>query len=116
MMEEFDDQLPARRFDNFQFVEYNAVMQVNKKNPEAGFAIVALMEIPGAFLRYPLAVHVSIYGLTRINVTQCRAIPDDPPSRHALIDAGDQWEGAHSLFELTKVQLYLRSVRISGGN
>lgn len=48
MMQEFDDQLPARRFDNFQFVEYNAVMQMNKKNPEAGFAIMALMEIPGA--------------------------------------------------------------------
>lgn len=47
MMKEFDDQLPARRFDNFQFVEYNAVMQMNKKNPEAGFAIMALMEIPG---------------------------------------------------------------------
>ncbi|KAF4318171.1 hypothetical protein BBO99_00004775 [Phytophthora kernoviae] len=46
MMEEFDDKLPARRFDNFQFVEYNAVMQLNKKNPEAGFAIMALMEIP----------------------------------------------------------------------
>ncbi|KAK1931202.1 E3 ubiquitin-protein ligase RGLG2 [Phytophthora citrophthora] len=48
MMEEFDDKLPARRFDNFQFVEYRAVMQVNKKNPEAGFAIMALMEIPVA--------------------------------------------------------------------
>ncbi|KAF1319962.1 Copine family protein 2, partial [Globisporangium splendens] len=46
MMKEFDDQLPARRFDNFQFVEYNGVMQMNKKNPEAGFAIMALMEIP----------------------------------------------------------------------
>uniref|UniRef100_H3GMG6 VWFA domain-containing protein n=1 Tax=Phytophthora ramorum TaxID=164328 RepID=H3GMG6_PHYRM len=46
MMEEFDDKLPTRRFDNFQFVEYNAVMQLNKKNPEAGFAIMALMEIP----------------------------------------------------------------------
>jgi E3 ubiquitin-protein ligase RGLG len=49
MMEEFDDKLPARRFDNFQFVEYNSVMQLNKKNPEAGFAIQALMEIPGAY-------------------------------------------------------------------
>jgi E3 ubiquitin-protein ligase RGLG len=49
MMNEFDDALPSRRFDNFQFVEYNAVMQLNKKNPEAGFAISALMEIPGTF-------------------------------------------------------------------
>lgn len=47
MMEEFDDQLPARRFDNFQFVNYNAVMERNSRNPDAGFAMAALMEIPG---------------------------------------------------------------------
>lgn len=47
MMEEFDDKLPARKFDNFQFVEYNSVMQLNKRNPEAGLAIMALMEVPG---------------------------------------------------------------------
>ncbi|KAE9102711.1 hypothetical protein PF010_g14013 [Phytophthora fragariae] len=46
LMEEFDDQLPARRFDNFQFVEYNKVLKRNMKNPEAGFAMQALMEIP----------------------------------------------------------------------
>ncbi|GMF10893.1 unnamed protein product [Phytophthora lilii] len=47
MMEEFDDKLPARRFDNFQFVEYNKVLKRNLRNPEAGFAMQALMEIPG---------------------------------------------------------------------
>ncbi|RLN77883.1 hypothetical protein BBJ28_00010540 [Nothophytophthora sp. Chile5] len=47
MMEEFDDQLPARRFDNFQFVDYNTVLKRNLRNPEAGFAMQALMEIPG---------------------------------------------------------------------
>ncbi|RHY57899.1 hypothetical protein DYB34_003397 [Aphanomyces astaci] len=47
MMEEFDDQLPARRFDNFQFVEYNKVLRLNQRNPEVGFATAALMEIPG---------------------------------------------------------------------
>lgn len=50
MMKEFDDELPARRFDNFQFVEYNAVMKLNARNPDAGFAIMALMEIPGAIM------------------------------------------------------------------
>ncbi|POM58324.1 Hypothetical protein PHPALM_37044 [Phytophthora palmivora] len=49
MMEEFDDQLPARRFDNFQFVEYNKVLKRNMKNPEAGFAMQALMEIPDQY-------------------------------------------------------------------
>ncbi|KAG2522771.1 hypothetical protein JM16_004487 [Phytophthora kernoviae] len=48
MMEEFDDKLPTRRFDNFQFVEYNQVLKRNMKNPEAGFAMQALMEIPGS--------------------------------------------------------------------
>ncbi|RLN87547.1 hypothetical protein BBJ28_00013090 [Nothophytophthora sp. Chile5] len=47
MMEEFDDKLPARRFDNFQFVDYNTVLKRNLRNPEAGFAMQALMEIPG---------------------------------------------------------------------
>lgn len=47
MMEEFDVKLPARKFDNFQFVEYNSVMKLNKRNPGAGLAIMALMEIPG---------------------------------------------------------------------
>ncbi|KAJ0400203.1 hypothetical protein P43SY_009520 [Pythium insidiosum] len=46
MMDEFDDQLPQRRFDNFQFVEYEKVMCMNQRNPEAGFAMAALMEIP----------------------------------------------------------------------
>jgi hypothetical protein len=47
MMEEFDDELPARRFDNVQFVEYTKVLKRNLRNPEAGFAMQALMEIPG---------------------------------------------------------------------
>ncbi|OQR99523.1 hypothetical protein THRCLA_21826 [Thraustotheca clavata] len=46
MMNEFDDNLPQRRFDNFQFVEYAKVLQYNKINPDIGFATAALMEIP----------------------------------------------------------------------
>ncbi|KAF0694982.1 Aste57867_14170 [Aphanomyces stellatus] len=46
MMEKFDDELPARRFDNFQFVEYNKTLRYNAHNPEVGFATAALMEIP----------------------------------------------------------------------
>ncbi|EQC33041.1 hypothetical protein SDRG_09561 [Saprolegnia diclina VS20] len=46
MMNEFDDNLPSRRFDNFQFVEYAKVLQFNKRNPEVGFATAAMMEIP----------------------------------------------------------------------
>eukprot|EP00736_Rhodelphis_marinus_P005067 Rmarinus@m.28204 len=49
LMEEFDDDLPARKFDNFQFVDYNKVMQYNAHNPDIGFAISALMEVPDQF-------------------------------------------------------------------
>jgi hypothetical protein len=44
MMDEFDDKLPQRAFDNFQFVEYTKYAQ----NP-AAFALNALMEIPEQF-------------------------------------------------------------------
>jgi len=46
MMEEFDDELPARKFDNFQFVELNKTIRQNPKNFEAAFALNALMEVP----------------------------------------------------------------------
>lgn len=45
IMEEFDDHLPERRFDNFQFVDFH-VSQKECKNPESAFALAALMEIP----------------------------------------------------------------------
>eukprot|EP00162_Nutomonas_longa_P007811 comp18052_c0_seq1/m.31562 comp18052_c0_seq1/g.31562 ORF comp18052_c0_seq1/g.31562 comp18052_c0_seq1/m.31562 type:complete len:263 (-) comp18052_c0_seq1:19-807(-) len=44
-MEEFDDGLPRRTWDNFQFIDYHAVVR-NAKHPEPAFAIAALQEIP----------------------------------------------------------------------
>eukprot|EP00295_Goniomonas_pacifica_P026949 CAMPEP_0175936506 /NCGR_PEP_ID=MMETSP0108-20121206/21644_1 /TAXON_ID=195067 ORGANISM="Goniomonas pacifica, Strain CCMP1869" /NCGR_SAMPLE_ID=MMETSP0108 /ASSEMBLY_ACC=CAM_ASM_000204 /LENGTH=479 /DNA_ID=CAMNT_0017260585 /DNA_START=61 /DNA_END=1500 /DNA_ORIENTATION=- len=50
MMEEFDDGLPARDFDNFQFVSH---FDIASRHPGAGFdaafATAALMEIPEQF-------------------------------------------------------------------
>eukprot|EP01012_Entosiphon_sulcatum_P011071 TRINITY_DN1662_c4_g1_i1.p2 TRINITY_DN1662_c4_g1~~TRINITY_DN1662_c4_g1_i1.p2 ORF type:complete len:304 (-),score=74.90 TRINITY_DN1662_c4_g1_i1:189-1100(-) len=43
-MEEFDDRVARRRFDNFQFVEYNGVQAA--RNADVQFALRALMEIP----------------------------------------------------------------------
>lgn len=48
-MEHYDDELPERRFDNFQFVEWDAVRrsgQCSAAAMEARFALHALMEVP----------------------------------------------------------------------
>eukprot|EP00286_Rhodomonas_abbreviata_P019728 CAMPEP_0181309400 /NCGR_PEP_ID=MMETSP1101-20121128/11992_1 /TAXON_ID=46948 /ORGANISM="Rhodomonas abbreviata, Strain Caron Lab Isolate" /LENGTH=275 /DNA_ID=CAMNT_0023415879 /DNA_START=93 /DNA_END=920 /DNA_ORIENTATION=- len=48
IMEEFDDELPTRRFDNFQFVPFDKVIRGVPPggNADAVFACSALMEIP----------------------------------------------------------------------
>jgi len=47
-MEEFDDALPERQFDNFQFVNFHDIM-VKYDGDELIFAREALMEIPDQF-------------------------------------------------------------------
>ncbi|KAF0688543.1 Aste57867_19859 [Aphanomyces stellatus] len=51
LMHNFDDNLPQRTFDNFQFVEFNRVVQgiANPTHRETRFALEALMEIPEQF-------------------------------------------------------------------
>lgn len=44
-MKKFDDGLTDRLFDNFQFVNFHELMK-DSDNPEAAFALQALMEIP----------------------------------------------------------------------
>jgi E3 ubiquitin-protein ligase RGLG len=47
LMDHFDDDLPQRRFDNFQFVEFNKVFdRYPAERREAAFATHALMEVP----------------------------------------------------------------------
>ena len=52
-MEEFDDELPERKFDNFQFVEFNEIKEMSGGGSgakfESSFALAALMEIPDQY-------------------------------------------------------------------
>jgi len=48
LMEEFDDGLPTRKFDNFQFVNFHKTL-IQAENREVDFALAALQEIPDQF-------------------------------------------------------------------
>ncbi|KAH6825270.1 RING domain ligase1 [Perilla frutescens var. hirtella] len=61
MMQEFDDNLPERAFDNFQFVNFTDIMSrnVEQSRKEADFALSALMEIP---TQYQATLELNILG------------------------------------------------------
>ncbi|QKF93857.1 VWA copine [Fadolivirus algeromassiliense] len=48
-METFDDDIPTRDFDNFQFVNFHEIMNGLYENKEIEFAKRALMEIPDQY-------------------------------------------------------------------
>ncbi|KAJ9140238.1 hypothetical protein P3X46_030910 [Hevea brasiliensis] len=64
MMKEFDDNIPARAFDNFQFVNFTEIMSKNmdRSRKEAEFALAALMEIPS---QYKATIELNLLGSTR---------------------------------------------------
>ncbi|KAL9226383.1 hypothetical protein vseg_002204 [Gypsophila vaccaria] len=51
MMREFDDNIPSRAFDNFQFVNFTQIMSKNidTSRKQTEFALSALMEIPSQY-------------------------------------------------------------------
>lgn len=61
MMKEFDDNIPARDFDNFQFVNFTEIMAKNvpQGRKETEFALSALMEIPP---QYKATVELNLLG------------------------------------------------------
>ncbi|KAM7471240.1 hypothetical protein LguiA_009423 [Lonicera macranthoides] len=61
MMKEFDDNIPARAFDNFQFVNFTEIMskKVDRSRKEADFALAALMEIPS---QYKATLELNLLG------------------------------------------------------
>ncbi|XP_062207807.1 E3 ubiquitin-protein ligase RGLG2-like [Phragmites australis] len=80
MMKEFDDNIPARAFDNFQFVNFSEIMSKNtpQLRKEAAFALSALMEIPQ---QYKATVELGILG--RRSFKSPDRVPLPPPTgRH----------------------------------
>ncbi|KAL8465647.1 hypothetical protein ACS0TY_034938 [Phlomoides rotata] len=76
MMREFDDNIPSRAFDNFQFVNFTEIMSKNidRSRKEAEFALSALMEIPS---QYKATLELNILGDTRRKGVDRVALP--PP-------------------------------------
>lgn len=64
MMRKFDDNIPSRAFDNFQFVNFTEIMlrPINASKKEAEFALSALMEIPAQF---KAAMNLQLLGRRR---------------------------------------------------
>ncbi|KAL6960516.1 E3 ubiquitin-protein ligase rglg2, partial [Sarracenia purpurea var. burkii] len=76
MMKEFDDNIPARDFDNFQFVNFTGIMSKNapQSRKETEFALAALMEIPS---QYKATIELNILGGRKENAPQ--RVPLPPP-------------------------------------
>ncbi|KAF7801592.1 E3 ubiquitin-protein ligase RGLG2-like [Senna tora] len=78
MMKEFDDNIPARAFDNFQFVNFTEIMSRNipSSRKEAAFALAALMEIPS---QYKATVELNLLGSSR-KANALQRVPLPPPT------------------------------------
>ncbi|XP_022947337.1 E3 ubiquitin-protein ligase RGLG4 isoform X2 [Cucurbita moschata] len=78
-MKKFDDKIPARDFDNFQFVNFTEIMSRNVATPEkeAAFALAALMEVP---LQYKAVKEMDLLGHVTGKAKLVR--PRPPPTRY----------------------------------
>ncbi|XP_057982996.1 E3 ubiquitin-protein ligase RGLG2-like [Malania oleifera] len=76
MMREFDDNIPTRAFDNFQFVNFTEIMSknVSQSRRETEFALAALMEIPS---QYKATIELNILGNRKGGVPERISLP--PP-------------------------------------
>ncbi|CAH8356274.1 unnamed protein product [Eruca vesicaria subsp. sativa] len=86
-MRKFDDKIPKREFDNFQFVNFTEIMKRDSSESakETAFALAALMEIP---FQYQAATELNLLGKTtgvakKIN-PRPPPIPYTPPIRTEL--------------------------------
>ncbi|KAK4755114.1 hypothetical protein SAY87_008871 [Trapa incisa] len=99
MMRKFDDNIPARAFDNFQFVNFTQIMQKNTpwSKKEADFALAALMEIPA---QYKATLCLQLIGHSRGSMERYPLLPPErinstTPSRknmHPIRNETEEWE------------------------
>ncbi|CAA3016857.1 E3 ubiquitin- ligase RGLG2-like [Olea europaea subsp. europaea] len=91
MMKEFDDNIPARDFDNFQFVNFTEIMSKNvqQSRKETEFALSALMEIPS---QYKATMELNLLGGRKGNAPERVALP--PPVYGAQL--GDSSKFTHA--------------------
>ncbi|EYU22544.1 hypothetical protein ABFS82_05G021300 [Erythranthe guttata] len=103
MMQEFDDNLPARAFDNFQFVNFTDIMSKNVEysRKEAAFALSALMEIPS---QYQATLELSILGQQTGNAPRRTALP--PPVGRGNVTTRHNPYSTSSSQRNTNVPLY----------
>lgn len=75
-MKKFDDKIPRRGFDNFQFVNFTGIMSSNLSptHKETAFALAALMEIP---IQYTAINDLGLLG--QVTGNEKRVIPRRPP-------------------------------------
>jgi len=92
LMDRFDDELPERRFDNFQFVNFNKVFQ---KYPaecrEAAFATHALMEVPDQYRAIKRLGLLSQEKSKRKGLTIDHRAPSKPFSPPDRTTPADPW-------------------------
>lgn len=75
-MKNFDDKIPTREFDNFQFVNFTDIMNKNATptEKETAFALAALMEIP---IQYKATLELNLLG--HVTGRAKKIVPRPPP-------------------------------------
>ncbi|RDX66189.1 E3 ubiquitin-protein ligase RGLG4, partial [Mucuna pruriens] len=81
-MKKFDDKIPTREFDNFQFVNFTDIMSKNSSpsEKEAAFALAALMEIP---FQYKAAIELGLLG--QATGRSNKIVPRPPPAPYSRL-------------------------------
>jgi E3 ubiquitin-protein ligase RGLG len=102
MMRQFDDNIPARAFDNFQFVNFTEIMSKNvpQSRKDTEFALASLMEIPS---QYKATLELQILGRRRGKMPD--KVPLPPPLGNDHYASNQQYQRADS-FQTNSMQTH----------